>query len=70
MAEQDQEPTKPLARGEVHDPCAERERGQPSAVPHMDSTCLLNGANRIFICHRGTKYELRETRQGKLILTK
>jgi len=38
--------------------------------PALDSRTLLCGGNEVLIVHRGAAYVLRETRQGKLILTK
>jgi hemin uptake protein HemP len=39
-------------------------------VPSIDSRVLLGADGRVRIRHRGQVYELRETRFGKLILTK
>lgn len=39
-------------------------------IPRIDSTVLLGTVGRVVIEHRGQRYELRETRFGKLILTK
>lgn len=36
----------------------------------IDSRTLLAGSNEIVIHHLGAEYRLRQTRQGKLILTK
>ncbi|MFO7764614.1 MAG: hemin uptake protein HemP [Wenzhouxiangellaceae bacterium] len=41
-----------------------------NALPHVDSGELLGTTGRVVIEHRGQRYELRETRYGKLILTK
>jgi hemin uptake protein HemP len=48
---------------------AERERVKREAS-EVDSRLLLGSAGRVLIQHRGQTYELRETRYGKLILTK
>jgi hemin uptake protein HemP len=40
------------------------------ALQVIDSSLLLNKTGRVWIQHRGQLYELRETRLGKLILTK
>lgn len=40
------------------------------STPSIDSRALLGTAGRVVIEHRGQRYELRETRFGKLILTK
>jgi hemin uptake protein HemP len=45
----------------------ERIQTEPSEV---DSRLLLGSSGRVLIQHRGQTYELRETRYGKLILTK
>lgn len=51
-----------------------RPATRPSTGPHppdeIDSGLLLGSDKRVRIHHRGQVYELRETRQGKLILTK
>ncbi|HKL54245.1 MAG TPA: hemin uptake protein HemP [Wenzhouxiangellaceae bacterium] len=39
-------------------------------IPRIDSALLLGTAGRVVIEHHGQRYELRETRYGKLILTK
>ena len=39
-------------------------------VSEIDSRMLLGRDGRILIRHKGQRYELRETRFGKLILTK
>jgi len=47
------------------------EQDQPEhGIPQIDSTVLLGAAGRVVIEHHGQRYELRETRYGKLILTK
>jgi hemin uptake protein HemP len=48
---------------------AKRERVKREAS-EVDSRLLLGSAGRVLIQHRGQTYELRETRYGKLILTK
>lgn len=42
----------------------------PQATPSIDSRALLGVNGRVVIEHHGQRYELRETRFGKLILTK
>lgn len=44
--------------------------GRPEEVGEIDSHMLLGRGGRILIRHKGQRYELRETRFGKLILTK
>lgn len=58
-------------------PAAERRDERDSAptasiasTPSIDSRVLLGATGRVVIEHRGQRYELRETRFGKLILTK
>jgi len=46
-----------------------RERTEET-IPRIDSTALLGTSGRAVIEHHGKRYELRETRYGKLILTK
>lgn len=41
-----------------------------SAPPMIDSATLFSEGREIQICHNGGIYTLRQTRQGKLILTK
>lgn len=41
-----------------------------SAPPSFDSRSLFNGAQEVRIEHFGQEYRLRQTRNGKLILTK
>ncbi|BCL74989.1 hypothetical protein JHS3_07250 [Jeongeupia sp. HS-3] len=38
--------------------------------PVLSSAALLQGQRAVVIEHNGERYTLRETRQGKLILTK
>lgn len=45
-------------------------RRHPRAPEEIDSQLLLGSDKRVLIRHCGQTYELRETRQGKLILTK
>lgn len=58
-------PATPRTSGRsAGDALAERE------IPRIDSTVLLGSTGRVVIEHHGQRYELRETRYGKLILTK
>lgn len=56
------------------------DRPSPPATPHdartlvirdnrVPSTQLLNARGQLEIEHQGRRYQLRETRNGKLILT-
>jgi len=42
----------------------------PSVTDEIDSKRLLQGRQAITILHNNERYQLRQTRQGKLILTK
>lgn len=42
----------------------------PPSPPRLDSLALFHGAVEIEIMHEGALYRLRQTRLGKLILTK
>ncbi|MBW7861723.1 MAG: hemin uptake protein HemP [Rhodocyclaceae bacterium] len=42
----------------------------PAQTPCLSSAALLGGHSSIAIDHEGTRYVLRATRTGKLILTK
>lgn len=44
--------------------------GAVEPIPEIDSRQLLGADRRLRIRHAGQVYELRETRFGKLILTK
>ena len=47
------------------------DKQQPEhGIPQIDSAILLGPSGRVVIEHHGQRYELRETRYGKLILTK
>jgi len=47
-----------------------REEPARELPGEIDSRLLLGRDGRILIRHKGQRYELRETRYGKLILTK
>ncbi|ABM61180.1 hemin uptake protein HemP [Halorhodospira halophila] len=68
MTREDQEPTKSRVHQEARAPGTDRE--QRPQIPRIDSATLFNGGQRVLIHHRGEDYQLRATRQGKLILTK
>ena len=65
-----------MAKGEVSPPPADGDRHLtraegPSPLPRVvRSDALLAGASQLAILHNDTLYFLRETRYGKLILTK
>ncbi|NGX16356.1 hemin uptake protein HemP [Wenzhouxiangella sp. XN24] len=61
-----------LNRSKDTQACADGLRAPDTAAPtrEMDSRDLLGEHRRLRIRHRGQVYELRETRLGKLILTK
>lgn len=50
-------------------PCLPRAAG-PDRTPVYTSAELFCGANEIGIEHQGSRYRLKITRQGKLILNK
>lgn len=43
---------------------------QQAPVKYLDARVLFDGAREIRIDHAGQEYRLRQTRNGKLILTK
>ena len=43
---------------------------QPESRPRIDSQQILQGAQVVEIDHAGQRYQLRITRENKLILTK
>ena len=50
---------------------ARRSPGKPAEEsPVIDSRALFGGSREIIIEHRGERYVLRVTRQGKLLLNK
>lgn len=49
---------------------SDSHRAARDDVPCVDSQALLGPGGRVVIEHHGQFYELRETRFGKLILTK
>lgn len=63
MAEVKNEPDRSRAGAEADVPASR-------SIPEIESRVLLGEAGRVRILHRGQIYELRETRFGKLILTK
>ena len=42
----------------------------PHQAPRLDSAQLLQGSSTVEIEHAGQRYQLRVTRENKLILTK
>jgi hemin uptake protein HemP len=57
--------------GAVHPDRSALEHTRPGALPRVvRSDALLAGASQLAILHNDTLYFLRETRFGKLILTK
>ncbi|MEO8135891.1 MAG: hemin uptake protein HemP [Betaproteobacteria bacterium] len=51
------------------DPAGETKGGD-GALPAIPSASILQGRDAVNIEHNGRIYQLRKTRQGKLILTK
>lgn len=64
------DPTSPRHSPKRRDPPSGTEARPESEIPCIDSTGLLGAGGRVVIDHHGQRYELRETRFGKLILTK
>jgi len=62
--------SEPHAARPPNMPATDGSRPAPSAGRVIDSAKLLAGARQLAIRHRETVYFLRETRLGKLILTK
>jgi len=53
-----------------HSTSTGRDTKPDREIPQIDSGALLGASGRVVIEHHGQRYELRETRYGKLILTK
>jgi hemin uptake protein HemP len=51
-------------------PFAAAPRTPPSATRTLAADALFGSAEVVHIVHRGEQYQLRRTRQGKLLLTK
>jgi hemin uptake protein HemP len=63
--------TKPTSAAPATTPTASGEPVDASArQPTLNSRVLFAGGREVVIFHYGESYRLRETRQGKLILTK
>jgi len=54
----------------LKDKAASDDRHAALAKDEIDSKYLLQGRQAITIMHNKERYQLRQTRQGKLILTK
>jgi len=67
---------KPRSENDHTDATGRRRAGNDASaavddrIPRIDSSALLGAAGRVVIEHHGQQYQLRETRFGKLILTK
>jgi hemin uptake protein HemP len=59
-----------LMRGRPSNALSGARPGTEPAAALISSDDVLGPDRRVLIEHRGQTYELRETRQGKLILTK
>jgi hemin uptake protein HemP len=57
------------ARRDAHEPDARAEPAEPQ-VRCLDSRMVFEGRREVRIAHAGQEYRLRQTRNGKLILTK
>jgi hemin uptake protein HemP len=62
-----QKPTNPLV---VANDDAPRTAPHGARQAHLDSRVLFAGGSEVVIFHYGEAYQLRQTRLGKLILTK
>jgi len=51
-------------------PCSELITGQPEPVTVLDFDSIARGAKVVCVTYRGQCYQLRSTRNGKLILNK
>lgn len=51
-------------------PAAAADRAQRKRAASYDSAQLLGADGIAFITHQGQRYQLRQTKAGKLILTK
>jgi hemin uptake protein HemP len=60
----------PSARGPTGNPVLAPTRAVVAALVKMDSRLLFGAAQEVRIDHNGQEYRLRQTRNGKLILTK
>jgi len=60
----------PSGRGAEGTPVDGVARSPYAAAVHMDSRRLFGAAQEVRIDHNGQEYRLRQTRNGKLILTK
>ena len=60
-------PTQAKHTGPIHRVAA---RSAPPDVKTLHSEDLLQGRSSVALLHKGMRYTLHHTRQGKLILTK
>ncbi|MCB1907809.1 MAG: hemin uptake protein HemP [Rhodocyclaceae bacterium] len=61
---------KPILSDSIDTRCGKDVPGTSAGKRVLASEALLAGHRKLVIEHRGERYCLRETRQGKLILTK
>jgi hemin uptake protein HemP len=54
----------------VEDKAAPIKANSPAHIKRLSSAELFSGARELVIEHAGDRYYLRQTNQGKLILTK
>ncbi len=58
------------SRRDCPNPCEERTPGHSDPVTVIDFESLARGAKVVCVTYRGQCYQLRSTRNGKLILNK
>jgi hemin uptake protein HemP len=63
-------PLIPSVQGPAGKPVEVSSRATVAALVKMDSQRLFGSAQEVRIDHHGQEYRLRQTRNGKLILTK
>ena len=61
---------KPIVSDSTDSRCGKAASATATGDRVLASETLLAGGRKLVIEHRGERYWLRETRQGKLILTK
>lgn len=66
------QPRRPVLRARTQEAGARQHSatGATASISRVTSHSLLQGAPMLLIEHNGIVYQLRTTRQGKLILTK
>jgi len=65
-----QNPTTNTDHPNIRDTVSIKDASIPNPIKKLSSTILFAGAKELVIAHDGQEYRLRQTQQGKLILTK